>query len=445
MNRSGEDSEAFQDTVYCFLDTNVFLHFPRFDQVDWKRHLRAQEVVIIVDSVVFHELDKHKVGSNDGRRDRARSVLQLLKQVLERNKGSSANQVRDGVLLQTLMRSPKIDWDDVGLDPHVQDDRLVASVLRFKQDHPTAKVLLLANDFGPLLKAEEHEIPAKDPEDFLERQELSSPLDKEMKRLKQQVAEFQSRVPRLSLGRRNGETLERMIRLPRPQNLPSMKKHGEIVSLVEEERRATLATADPQLKSFNGKYRDFCKQVEYYVDEFRGYLERENIVQSGWPFVLEFTIMNEGKAPATGVDATISIDQGIVLCLESNSKYWKSEYVGLKEPVRPVPPKVPTIAEQLASVTGMIGLQNYLAPYDMIVPPGLISNAPQLVEKPRTVVENGIVYLNVPPLKAGNSWTCDPIFMILMPMDANACTVPFTLHANELSGQISGELTLVFE
>lgn len=46
--------------THCFLDTNVFLHFQRFDTVDWPKVLGAQQVCLMLTTTVMEELNYHK-------------------------------------------------------------------------------------------------------------------------------------------------------------------------------------------------------------------------------------------------------------------------------------------------------------------------------------------------------------------------------------------------
>jgi rRNA-processing protein FCF1 len=43
-----------------FLDTNIYLHYQSFDQIDWWKLLTSRRNTLSVSSVVLNELDKHK-------------------------------------------------------------------------------------------------------------------------------------------------------------------------------------------------------------------------------------------------------------------------------------------------------------------------------------------------------------------------------------------------
>jgi len=66
-------------TKVSFVDTNLFLHFPTLDQIDWLDLLRCDYVVIIVTATVIRELNRHKDAPVSFKlRERAASSLKKL-------------------------------------------------------------------------------------------------------------------------------------------------------------------------------------------------------------------------------------------------------------------------------------------------------------------------------------------------------------------------------
>ncbi len=62
--------------VYAFLDTNFFIHYTSFREVEWLKELAAKKVCLVVAPTVHRELDKLKDDKTNGsRRDRSRSTL----------------------------------------------------------------------------------------------------------------------------------------------------------------------------------------------------------------------------------------------------------------------------------------------------------------------------------------------------------------------------------
>src|SRR5260221_7942540 len=110
-------------------------------------------------------------------------------------------QVRHNVTLLVLPKEPLIDWKAEHLDPTVNDDRLIASILEFSRERPLEGVLLLSDDSGPRFKAKSRNIPMQAPPDKLKRLvEPPSPEEVENRKLKQQIQELTERMPILKLG-----------------------------------------------------------------------------------------------------------------------------------------------------------------------------------------------------------------------------------------------------
>jgi len=61
---------------YIALDTNIFIHFKDFDQIDWKSLTSINDsFTIIIPPVVIDELDKHKYNKNPKISRRVKRIL----------------------------------------------------------------------------------------------------------------------------------------------------------------------------------------------------------------------------------------------------------------------------------------------------------------------------------------------------------------------------------
>ena len=69
-------------TAFAFLDTNIFLQFRDFDQIDWLRELGYQQVCLVIAPIIFAELESFKYDrDSQRRRERSRKVSQHLEQI----------------------------------------------------------------------------------------------------------------------------------------------------------------------------------------------------------------------------------------------------------------------------------------------------------------------------------------------------------------------------
>ena len=61
---------------YIVLDTNIFIHFRDFDQIDWKSILNSKEdFLILIPPIIIDELDSHKYNKNPKISKRVKRIL----------------------------------------------------------------------------------------------------------------------------------------------------------------------------------------------------------------------------------------------------------------------------------------------------------------------------------------------------------------------------------
>jgi predicted ribonuclease YlaK len=129
-----------------FLDTNIYLHYQPFDQINWLNTLKASEVTIIIPPITICELNKHKeLHPRLWVKKRAALVIKKLSSLFE---SESRTQIRDGVEMFLEDRDPAVDFDKWGLKHDIQDDNLMASIIASKDENPESKVVLVTSDAG---------------------------------------------------------------------------------------------------------------------------------------------------------------------------------------------------------------------------------------------------------------------------------------------------------
>ncbi|MHB1004927.1 MAG: PIN domain-containing protein [Chloroflexota bacterium] len=151
---SGRMEVAKEDAgkVWCFCDTNVFLHYRFFVEVEWPEVLTCESLVLVVPPAVIRELDDFRAERRrEHLRRRARAVLPRLAAAAFAVPLGTPARVREKVEVLLLGREP-VAFPE-GLDPSLVDDRLVASALEFRWRRPGAIVTVLSGDLGVRLKA----------------------------------------------------------------------------------------------------------------------------------------------------------------------------------------------------------------------------------------------------------------------------------------------------
>ncbi len=177
--------------VYAFLDANTFMHFTMFTAVKWPELLEANRVCLVLAPSVMRELEKYKDDSSQpARRNRVREVLSKLKPPLRVSRPDAPASIGPDVEIFDITQEPSINWQDRGLDPMTPDDRLIATILTFAPQLP-GRTLLVTNDFPAERKATSHTIESWDPEGKLDRTRNESEVEKENRRLRQQLVQHQ--------------------------------------------------------------------------------------------------------------------------------------------------------------------------------------------------------------------------------------------------------------
>jgi len=85
-------------------DTNVFLHFRRFDEIDWTRVLDAAPLRMVIPIRVVKELDDKKASRRNDLAERARGVLVRLESLVGPTAGAPTT-LREHVTVEVLVGS----------------------------------------------------------------------------------------------------------------------------------------------------------------------------------------------------------------------------------------------------------------------------------------------------------------------------------------------------
>jgi len=180
-----------------FIDTNVFLHYQGFDQIDWLSLSQTKQVLVVLPPVVFRELNKHKdLNPSQKIRKRAQSVLGRLSNLL---KTSLITELRPNVKIEALPNDPIIDFGSHSLRSDLQDDFLLASILEFRAKDLNIDCRLVTADIGLQLKCRSRQILTIDLPDSLRLPEEEDPNEKRAKELEAEIRDLKHQLPSLQL------------------------------------------------------------------------------------------------------------------------------------------------------------------------------------------------------------------------------------------------------
>jgi hypothetical protein len=327
-----------------FVDTNTLLHFRWLAEIDWLDITKAMAVDIRLDAVVTGELDNRKRNAPRARiRERARAAISRLEPLL----GAGVCCLRESVELHLNPYRPLENLAASNLDPDVNDDRLVASVLRFREENPTTPVALVTNDFNLRMKARQHDISIVV---LAERYSLPDELDEfeaKLQRTEREVHLLRNRLPELLLvcsdsGKTFGhwvaaepiplrtEELDATIVQLRVKH-PAASKRVPVRELYPNLSAASFAAgmytpSDTEIARYN-------RQLEEYFEKCARFLEELHTEKNARRRTLRLRLMlrNNGTAPADAIRLSLVFPDGLMV-------YDKAH--------RPQQPKEPDLPEE---------------------------------------------------------------------------------------------------
>ena len=179
--------------MHIFLDTMIFLHYRSIKEIDFLSLLGTDKIIIVIPRITIRELDKEKNTHKQTRiRERAKKVLHKIEKWMQ-----GEESIKDGVSVLYYDSIPTILFEKYGLNPSWSDDFLLATIMQYKNENPTAEIYLISQDSGPRLTAQHLGIPALElPEEFM-LSVIADPLELENIELKRTVAKLQSALPHL--------------------------------------------------------------------------------------------------------------------------------------------------------------------------------------------------------------------------------------------------------
>lgn len=330
--------------LYCFLDTNIFLEFRPITEINWVKELNTSSVCLVVTSVVIREMDKHKSGSSNRLRKRARRSLTHL----ENLDVKTDNEIRDGVSLRFDLSEPKqATLESNNLSAYVPDDILLAKVIEFRAEHRSTDVAIVSDDRTVRLKARGYDLDVPALSDDYRLPHEIDPLEQENRELRNELLRLRNRQPKLSIGFRGAdqqtrECIRRAVRFEDDliseaslnETIEQKRNELQLPREIAEVCAELQAVPDDSPMSLSTRVRKYQEHVSEYLEgSFRAYvyqksLHRVFLVSS---IRVPLTLENSGTIPARGIELTLRIEDIRELLSGKPDLF---EY--------PVPPRQPT-------------------------------------------------------------------------------------------------------
>lgn len=186
------DKNQTKNEIVAFLDANIVLEGKPVTDLPWEDIAKDGLIRVLIVPKAMEEIDAKK---RDGRLAKhARAFNSLIAPSVIDGKPIILREDNPRVELE-MAKCSRIPWDDYQeLDPDDGDSRIVAEALNVR-NVTSINRLLISHDIKPLAYARGRDLPVHRPSDDWLRGPEPSPKDKEIQRLKQQVAELKRDEP----------------------------------------------------------------------------------------------------------------------------------------------------------------------------------------------------------------------------------------------------------
>jgi hypothetical protein len=426
--------------MYIFLDTNIFLHFVDFDQIDWKKVASStDDVVLVIAPVVLEEVDSHKYNKNNRLAQKAKKLLPKLERAFE---SVTSNKCK---VMNLIERPKEAVFLDHHLDRLVKDDHLLASIIQFKQGlSETDKVVFITHDLGPRLKAKSLGIAALPMNEQYLLPNEPDELEVKNRELQKEINELRNKIPKLSLTfldqslfktyHRNKlqETkeafMERALTRVRvdyqPLNFQDVNKHISNNPLAGLYSHPLFTVPKSEIEDYNRNLESFFEDYEEYAAaQFEELVFKNNTIK------IEFRLENTGTVPAQDIDIDIHFPDGFDLLMESDFPQRMS---------MPEPPEMPK--------RGFPALQippSFLYPSNMNFNPNDTIVRLDLPRIKRTNSYN--VSYHFDGLKHNQSIALEPLYAVFDDISkARGFQIDYTLIVSNVPNPVAGTLNINF-
>lgn len=357
--------------VYSFLDTNMLLHYPLPDQVDWPDIIATSEVTIVIAPVVFRELNRHKDKPESRRlRDRAAKALKWFDPFVD----NPTRPLRANVGLLLLPGDPTLDFGKYRLSRDLNDDWLLASILEFQISKPASKTVLVTEDRGLKVKAVGQGLEVVRLHETLRLPDEPDETEKKLRETEDELRRLRNAIPDLKLAFEDGSD---HIRVAVP--LPVKNTAEQISARMAEVRKEYPKKQEPvrfgsssltQLSAALGNVTlgNYNQRMETFYTDYEQYLKELNQLEDkkAKTFILKLRLSNIGSCPATDVHVFLHFPDGIAVyekdCFEdaliepvvpsAPVEGFSAGTAALAEPWSLVPPRMPAIDSPFANVSG---------------------------------------------------------------------------------------------
>lgn len=436
--------------THCFLDTNTFLHFQRFDMVDWPKVLGAEQICLMLAPTVMEELDHHKDDpKNPGRQKRVKEILSKLDDILPTDTAGIRVPVgqNPNVELQELLDEPDIDLKAFGLSSQKGDHCLLASILDFRNTHPEATICLITGDFPLRRKALQLKVPVVDPSGKIDPLADFSTEAVERRRLERELQELKNRLPKLMFGFVEDATSKIVpfttASRSKTQNSEILKQAFDSrfvpVQVIERRQRLDRILKEAIGQTSEENIREFREKYERYLELFEAACRRDYLRKHGHRCRLDLVLHNEGNATATSVEIVLQFPVGSIVMRPQD------EEEALEIPEEPQPKWLERARSSWSGMSGLSGPHSDFPASTFIKRDYAAEATYQLIRSQQRwkgpfcndIGDTHIVTYRAEELLHEKTWKMPPIIAYVWP---DGASIDYRIYARELPRKIEEKL-----
>lgn len=431
-----------------FLDCMIYLHYRYIVEIDLLSLLNTEKITIVIPRITLHELDIHKNTNQSKKvRDRARSILKKIE-----NWTSGEASLRQGISFEFFNVVPTTNYEKHGLNPHWNDDILIATILEYSRTYSGEQIVLITQDSGPLLTAIQLGITVKKLPEKMKLPEELDPLEVENRKLTKTLEKLQNALPQLTVcfaGSKDPESYRRF-----SIHLPMDKMDDEIAGKIDDLRsklpKQYRPKASPQalqdsltaqyLSMMNSldpimpkEYERYNRDVDAYLSAYEKYMRETWAFESALLRTINFQIeiRNTGSAPAEDVDVHIQFPDGFILMTKDSLPY---------PPKEPHPPRAPRTRMQIALDESIDHIPNFTIPSTSIADLEIPTSFNIERTGSYTVTDNFM------RIKHGSSVELPEMYLTFDSFEsANSFNCEYTIRPENLPEPLKGKLHFVIE
>lgn len=289
-------------TVNLFIDTNGFLHLRDVKDLPWRAVFPDAAVVnILVSSVVIEELDRHKTGANQRRRDRARLALQMIEAASQMDDFSLALRGAPVEVRIVVSQGGQIDWSQHPvLDPGRADDQLVAEAASHADG-----AIVFSHDTGPLIRARIARVEAlKPPEDWflpLEQTDDQRRIGQLERQLRQALSTAPGIVGSIIQSGQPTATIEARVPMLRPFDSATIDRLvNECTSAAHPSSFTTGGAAFGLAGYASAAIDEYAHRYELYIGKLRAYFSslHERVAVAARNIAVDYIVTNDSAVAA---------------------------------------------------------------------------------------------------------------------------------------------------